>query len=48
MIPQKFPRLLNTFQVKLYAEYQPSRLIDFLRASNHYSLEKVISLQSCR
>ncbi|KAI0345141.1 vacuolar protein sorting-associated protein 41 [Trametopsis cervina] len=27
-------------QVKLYAEYAPTRLIDFLRASNYYSLEE--------
>ncbi|KDQ63963.1 hypothetical protein JAAARDRAFT_27634 [Jaapia argillacea MUCL 33604] len=27
-------------QVQLYAEYSPSRLIDFLRASNAYSLEQ--------
>ena len=31
-------------QVKLYAEYAPKRLIDFLRASNYYNLEQV----SCR
>ena len=28
-------------QVKLYAEYAPRRLIDFLRASNYYNLEEV-------
>lgn len=28
-------------QVELYAEFEPRRLIDFLRASNYYSLEKV-------
>ncbi|KAH9947191.1 vacuolar protein sorting-associated protein 41 [Amylocystis lapponica] len=27
-------------QVKLYAEYAPYRLVDFLRASNYYSLEE--------
>ena len=27
-------------QVRLYAEYETTRLIDFLRASNYYSLEK--------
>ncbi|KAI0684181.1 vacuolar protein sorting-associated protein 41 [Cytidiella melzeri] len=27
-------------QVKLYAEYAPKRLIDFLRASNYYNLEQ--------
>lgn len=28
-------------QVELYAEFKPKRLVEFLRASNYYSLEKV-------
>ncbi|KAF8589629.1 vacuolar protein sorting-associated protein 41 [Ramaria rubella] len=43
----KDPQLTSEFtdlQVKLYAEYQPSRLIDFLRASNYYSLEKAYAI----
>jgi vacuolar protein sorting-associated protein 41 len=30
----------ETYQVELYAEYGHSRLMDFLRASNYYSLER--------
>lgn len=30
-------------QVDLYAEYEPNKLMDFLRASNYYSLERVRS-----
>jgi hypothetical protein len=29
------------YQVQLYAKFAPQRLIDFLRASDYYSLEKV-------
>ncbi|OCH94458.1 vacuolar protein sorting-associated protein 41 [Obba rivulosa] len=39
----KDPHLTSEYadaQVKLYAEYAPQRLIDFLRASNYYSLEE--------
>ncbi|KAI0672661.1 vacuolar protein sorting-associated protein 41 [Trametes maxima] len=39
----KDPHLTSIYadiQVKLYAEYSPRRLIDFLRASNYYSLEE--------
>jgi hypothetical protein len=32
--------------VRLYAEYETTRLIDFLRASNYYSLEK--AYQVCK
>ena len=32
---------LGNLQVKLYAEYAPRKLIDFLRASSYYSLEEV-------
>ncbi|EMD40305.1 hypothetical protein CERSUDRAFT_121110 [Gelatoporia subvermispora B] len=35
-------------QVKLYAEYAPQRLIDFLRASNYYSLEEAYKVCSER
>ena len=41
---QKDPHLTSSYadtQVKLYAEYAPRRLIDFLRASNYYNLEAV-------
>ncbi|KAI5121199.1 hypothetical protein M0805_006000 [Coniferiporia weirii] len=31
-------------QVQMYAEFAPGRLIDFLRASNYYSLEKAYSV----
>ncbi|KAH7104664.1 vacuolar protein sorting-associated protein 41 [Auriculariales sp. MPI-PUGE-AT-0066] len=31
-------------QVQLYAEYAPKRLIDFLRTSNYYSLEKAYKI----
>ena len=34
------------YQVQLYSEFAPGRLIDFLRASNYYSLEKVSCLVS--
>lgn len=33
-------------QVKLHAEYAPTRLLDFLRASNHYSLEEAYNICS--
>ncbi|KAH8092455.1 hypothetical protein BXZ70DRAFT_950969 [Cristinia sonorae] len=39
----KDPHLTSDFadtQVELYAEYAPQRLIDFLRASNYYNLER--------
>jgi hypothetical protein len=32
---------LLSIQVDLYAEYNPAKLMDFLRASNYYSLERV-------
>jgi hypothetical protein len=32
---------LPSIQVDLYAEYNPAKLMDFLRASNYYSLERV-------
>ncbi|KAG8920361.1 Vacuolar protein sorting-associated protein 41, partial [Tulasnella sp. 408] len=31
-------------QVQLYADYEPGRLIDFLRASNYYSLAKAYAI----
>ena len=40
----KDPHLASDYadnQMELYAEFAPRRLIDFLRASNYYSLEKV-------
>ncbi|TBU65241.1 vacuolar assembling protein VPS41 [Dichomitus squalens] len=40
---QKDPHLTSSYadtQVKLYAEYAPRKLIDFLRASQYYSLEE--------
>ncbi|TFK29012.1 hypothetical protein FA15DRAFT_678099 [Coprinopsis marcescibilis] len=40
---EKDPHLVSTFadlQVKMYAEFAVSRLIDFLRTSNYYNLEK--------
>ena len=37
---------IYSMQVELYAEYAPRRLIDFLRASNYYNLEKVRSRPS--
>ncbi|KAI1791727.1 vacuolar assembling protein VPS41 [Ganoderma leucocontextum] len=40
---QTDPHLTSPYadtQVKLYAEYAPPKLIDFLRASNYYSLEE--------
>lgn len=50
-VPEWGPRYMNhalTFnnQVALYAEFDTSRLIDFLRASNYYSLEKAYRI--CR
>ncbi|KAI0315153.1 vacuolar assembling protein VPS41 [Amylostereum chailletii] len=44
---EKDPQLVSDFadiQVKLYAEYATSRLIDFLRASNYYNLEAAYSI----
>ncbi|KAI0685116.1 vacuolar assembling protein VPS41 [Cerioporus squamosus] len=44
---QKDPHLTSAYadtQVKLYAEYAPRRLIDFLRASNYYSLEEAYNV----
>ena len=43
-LSKKEPQLASDFadqQVQLYAEFAPGRLLDFLRASNYYSLEKV-------
>jgi len=43
-LSERDPQLTAEFadiQVKLYAEYAPARLIDFLRASAHYNLEGV-------
>ncbi|PSS08839.1 hypothetical protein PHLCEN_2v3454 [Hermanssonia centrifuga] len=43
----KDPHLTSHFadaQVELYAEYAPRRLIDFLRASSYYSLEKAYNV----
>jgi len=43
----KDPNLTSDFadnQVKLYAEFAANRLIDFLRASNYYSLEKAYTI----
>ncbi|THG97740.1 hypothetical protein EW026_g4314 [Hermanssonia centrifuga] len=43
----KDPHLTSDFadaQVELYAEYAPRRLIDFLRASSYYSLEKAYNV----
>jgi len=34
----------SDLQVDLYAEYDPGRLIDLLRASSHYSLEKAYEI----
>ena len=31
-------------QVQLYADFEPARLIDFLRASNYYSLERAYTI----
>ena len=31
----------SDLQVDLYAEYDPNKLMDFLRASSYYSLEQV-------
>lgn len=31
----------HDLQIELYAEFDPAKLLDFLRASNYYSLEKV-------
>ncbi|KAI9069075.1 vacuolar protein sorting-associated protein 41 [Trametes sanguinea] len=48
---QKDPHLTSTYadiQVKLYAEYAPRRLIDFLRASNYYNLEEAYNVCSER
>lgn len=36
--------VLTASQVKLYAEYAPRRLIDFLRASTDYNLERVSAI----
>ncbi|KDQ15510.1 hypothetical protein BOTBODRAFT_31824 [Botryobasidium botryosum FD-172 SS1] len=44
---EKDPYLASEFsdrQVQLYAEFAPTRLIDFLRASNYYSLEQAYSI----
>ncbi|KAI0940385.1 hypothetical protein AcV5_001504 [Taiwanofungus camphoratus] len=48
---KKDPHLTSEYadsQVKLYAEYAPHRLIDFLRASNYYSLEDAYNICSDR
>ena len=45
---KKDPHIVSSYadvQVKLYAEYAPRRLIDFLRASNYYNLEAVSPTQ---
>jgi hypothetical protein len=47
----KDPHLASEFadrQVELYAEFAPHRLIDFLRASNYYSLEKAYDICAAR
>ncbi|KAI8982914.1 vacuolar protein sorting-associated protein 41 [Trametes punicea] len=47
----KDPHLTSAYadtQVKLYAEYAPRRLIDFLRASNYYNLEEAYNVCSER
>ncbi|KAG8929405.1 Vacuolar protein sorting-associated protein 41, partial [Tulasnella sp. 418] len=47
----KDPQLAADFadiQLQLYAEYAPPRLIDFLRASNNYSLEKAYQICKAR
>lgn len=36
--------LTGTLQVKLYAEYAPERLIDFLRVSSQYNLEQAYKI----
>lgn len=36
----------SDLQVDLYAEYDPNKLMDFLRASSYYSLERVSTLSS--
>lgn len=38
-----FIQFIILLQVMVMAEYATSRLIDFLRASNYYNLEKVCS-----
>ncbi|KAI0075229.1 vacuolar assembling protein VPS41 [Panus rudis PR-1116 ss-1] len=43
----KDPHLTSDYadaQVRLYAEYAPHRLIDFLRASNYYNLEQAYKI----
>ncbi|KZT06554.1 vacuolar protein sorting-associated protein 41 [Laetiporus sulphureus 93-53] len=43
----KDPHLTSDFgdsQVKLYAEYNPGHLMEFLRASNYYNLEKAYNI----
>ncbi|GAA6038514.1 hypothetical protein JCM8097_004607 [Rhodosporidiobolus ruineniae] len=38
----------SDLQVDLYAEYNPSKLMDFLRASNYYSLERAYKICDAR
>ncbi|KAI5478965.1 vacuolar protein sorting VPS41 [Pseudohyphozyma bogoriensis] len=38
----------SDLQVELYAEYEPNKLMDFLRASNYYSLEKAYKVCDVR
>ncbi|GAA6021958.1 hypothetical protein JCM11491_000307 [Sporobolomyces phaffii] len=38
----------SDLQVDLYAEYNPSKLMDFLRASNYYSLERAYKICDSR
>jgi len=48
---RKDPQLTSDFadtQVRLYAEYASHRLVDFLRASNYYSLEEAYTICSDR
>ncbi|KAH9848839.1 vacuolar protein sorting-associated protein 41 [Lenzites betulinus] len=43
----KDPHITSTYadtQVKLYAEYAPRKLVDFLRASNYYNLEQAYNV----
>lgn len=46
-LAERDPQLVSEFadlQVKMYAEFASSRLIDFLRASNYYSLEQAYNV----
>ena len=45
-IPLVVRSVNDEYQVRLYAEFEPTRLFDFLRSSNYYNLEKAYKVCS--